>query len=110
MKCMSKQFQGKTYADLLRWFYDWSKEAKLCNLLNMTKEEHKCFVFLSNMPTPFKITLLAQNTRPTLQQVTEFVERQSQVEQFCKNNERAKKSRRKDTINNIPDISCFICG
>ena len=110
MKCMSKQFQGKTYADLLRWFYEWSKEAKLCNLLNMSEEEHKCFVFLSNMPTPFKITLLAQNTRPTLQQVTEFVERQSQVEQFCKNNERAKKSRRKDTINNIPDISCFICG
>ena len=110
MKCMSKQFQGKTYADLLRWFYDWSKEAKLCNLLNMTEEEHKCFVFLSNMPTPFKITLLAQNTRPTLQEVTEFVERQSQVEQFCKNNEKAKKSRRKDTVNNIPDISCYICG
>ena len=98
MKCMSKQFKGNTYADLLRWYYDWSKEAKLCNLLNMTEDEHKCFVFLSNMPMQFKMTLLAQNTRPTLQQVTEFVERQSQVEQFCKNNEKAKR-----TVEN-PDI------
>merc|ERR1712032_155153 len=84
LKCMANTFQGKTCSELQTWYYSWQKEARMCNLLNMSEEEYKVFTLLTNMPIQFKTLLMTSNTRPNLKETLEFVDRQMQVESICK--------------------------
>ena len=112
LKCMANTFQGKTCSELQTWYYSWQKEARMCNLLNMSEEEYKVFTLLTNMPIQFKTLLMTSNTRPNLKETLEFVDRQMQVESICKNNDRARSRQKKSSGNvcNITEAKCYICN
>ena len=112
LKCMANTFKGKTCSELQTWYYSWQKEARMCNLLNMTEDEYKVFTLLTNMPLQFKTLLMTSNTRPNLKETLEFVDRQMQVESICKNNDRARSRQKKSDGNvcNITEAKCYICN
>ena len=87
---MTNKFQGKTYNNLLSWWYSWSKEARLCNLLSLSEDEFSCLHLILNMPLAYRTELMTTNTRPTFAQAIDFIDRHTQVKTICKNTDKVK--------------------
>ena len=101
LRCLNNKFKGKSYNDLLTWWITWQKEARLCSLLTLSQEDFSALLLITNMPVAYRVELMTANTRPSLAQTVEFIDRKAQVEIICKNTDRIKSSKSKQPVNNV---------
>ena len=63
LRCLNNKFKGKTYTDLLTWWYTWQKEARLCSLLTLSQEDFSALLLVTNMPVAYRTELMTATTR-----------------------------------------------